>query len=407
MPRKAKRDLTMEEQLARGPMDLPFLMLTLLLLGVGLIMVFSASYASAYYDSSNAVRNNPLHYIQRQAIFAAGGLVVMYLVSRVNYQTLRVLSLPMLLGSILLLILVLTPLGVNINGAQRWLNLFIVAGPTYQPSEIAKVAIIIYFAARLSKRGTRKRKKFTNRTFRGRMGNFLERIGFIELVPYGLWLVLVLGLVLLERHMSGTILVMLGAASVLFAAGINLGWFVGVGGAAAALLTYVMLNTDYMTARINIWLDPWSDPTGAGFQPIQALLAIGSGGLLGLGLGNSRQKFLYLPETENDYVFPIVVEELGFVGGALVLILFAALILRGYWLALHARDKFGALTIVGIITLLAGQVFLNIGVVTGMLPPTGISLPFFSYGGTALMIHLAEMGVVLSISRQIPAPKKD
>lgn len=407
MARKAKRDLTMEEQLARGPMDLPFLMLTLLLLGVGLIMVFSASYASAYYDSSNAVRNNPLHYIQRQAVFAAAGVVVMYLVSLVNYQTLRVLSLPMLLGSILLLVLVLTPLGVNINGAQRWLNLFIVAGPTYQPSEIAKVTVIIYFAARLSKRGTRKKKKYTNRTFTGRMCNFLEHIGFIELVPYGLWLLLVLGLVLLERHMSGTILIMLGAASVLFAAGINLGWFVGVGGTAAVLLTYIMFNTDYMTARLNIWRDPWSDPTGAGFQPIQALLAIGSGGLLGLGLGNSRQKFLYLPETENDYVFPIVVEELGFVGGALVLILFAALILRGYWLALHARDKFGTLTIVGIITLLAGQVFLNIGVVTGMLPPTGISLPFFSYGGTALMIHLAEMGVVLSISRQIPAPKKD
>ena len=407
MARKAKRDLTMEEQLARGPMDLPFLMLTLLLLGVGLIMVFSASYASAYYDSSLAVRNNPLHYIQRQAIFALMGLAIMYGVSRFNYQHLRVLSLPMLLGSILLLILVLTPLGVNINGAQRWLNLFIVAGPTYQPSEIAKVTIILYFAARLSKRGGRKKKKYSNRTFMGRMGNFLERIGFMELLPYGGWLGLVLALVLLERHMSGTILVMLGAAAVLFAAGINMGWFIAAGIVVASALTFIMFNTDYMTARLEIWRNPWSDPRGAGFQPIQALLAIGSGGLLGLGLGNSRQKFLYLPETENDYVFPIVVEELGFVGGALVLVLFAALILRGYWLALHARDKFGTLTIVGIITLLAGQVFLNIGVVTGMLPPTGISLPFFSYGGTALVIHLAEMGVVLSISRQIPAPKKD
>jgi len=405
--RKAKRDLTMEEQLARGPMDLPFLMLTLLLLGIGLIMVFSASYASAYYDSSNAVRNNPMFYIQRQALFAAAGLVFMYLVSRVNYQTLRILSVPMLIGTILLLVLVLTPLGVNLNGAQRWLRALIVAGPTYQPSEIAKVTVIIYFAARLSKRTTRKKKKYTNRTFRGRMGNFLERIGFMELVHYGIVLLIVLALILLERHMSGTILVMVGAASVLFAAGIHWGWFVSLGSLAAGALTYIILNTDYMTARINIWLDPWLDPRGAGFQPIQSLLAIGSGGLLGLGLGNSRQKFLYLPETENDYVFPIVVEELGFVGGALVLLLFAALILRGYWLALHARDKFGTLTIVGIITLLAVQVFLNIGVVTGLLPPTGISLPFFSYGGTALMIHLAEMGVVLSISRQIPAPKKD
>ena len=207
--------------------------------------------------------------------------------------------------------------------------------------------------------------------------------------------------------MSGTILIMVGAAAVLFAAGIRLGWFVGLGSAAVGALALIILTTDYMTARVQIWLDPWVDPRGDGFQNIQALLAMGSGGLTGLGLGNSRQKFMYLPETENDFIFPVVVEELGFLGGALVLILFALLILRGYWLALHARDKFGTLTIVGIITLLAVQVFLNIGVVTGLIPNTGISLPFFSYGGTALMIQLAEMGVVLSISRQIPAPKKD
>ena len=162
-----------------------------------------------------------------------------------------------------------------------------------------------------------------------------------------------------------------------------------------------------MTSRIQLWLDPWSDPLGKGYQTIQSLYAIGSGGLLGLGLGKSRQKFLYIPEPENDFVFSIVVEELGFIGGAIVLFLFAMLILRGYWLALHARDKFGTLLIVGIITLLAVQVFLNIGVVTNFIPNTGISLPFFSYGGTALMIHLAEMGVVLAVSRQIPAPKKD
>ena len=179
------------------------------------------------------------------------------------------------------------------------------------------------------------------------------------------------------------------------------------GGIVAAMAAVLIYFTPYMTARINLWQDPWSFRQGDGYQTVQSLIAMGSGGLLGRGLGNSMQKMLYIPEPENDFVFPIVVEELGFVGGLVVLVLFALLILRGYWLALHARDRFGALTIVGIISLLAVQVFLNIGVVTNLIPNTGISLPFFSYGGTALMIQLAEMGMVLSISRQIPAPKND
>lgn len=407
MAKKPKRDLTMEEQLARGPMDLPFLMLTLMLVGIGLIMVFSASYASAYYDSSASVQNNPLYYIRRQAMFAGVGLVIMYLISKINYQTFRILSIPMLAGSIFLLLLVLTPLGVSINGAQRWLKMFVFFGPTYQPSEIAKITVIIFFAARLSKRETEKKRKYTNRTLTGRTLNRLEHIGFLELVPYGAVLGTVLLLVVLEPHMSGTILIMVGAAAVLFAAGISIWWFVGAGSFVVTGLALIIATTDYMTNRIKLWLDPWVDPQGLGYQTIQSLLAIGSGGLLGLGLGKSRQKFLYIPEPENDFVFPIVVEELGFIGGAIVLILFAMLILRGYWLALHARDKFGTLTIVGIITLLAAQVFLNIGVVTNLIPNTGISLPFFSYGGTALVIHMAEMGIILSISRQIPAPKKD
>ena len=405
--RKAKRDLTMEEQLARGPMDLPFLMLVLMLVGIGLIMMFSASFASAYYDSSQNVQNNPMFYIRRQAAYAAAGLLVMYVTSKINYQRFRWMSVFVRVGAIALLVLVLTPIGVEINQVKRWLYLFLVAGPTFQPSEIAKVAVVLFFAARLSKRDTERKKKFTNRTLTGRTLNRLERIGFLELVPYGAVLSLVLVLVVMEPHMSGTILIMVGAAAVLFASGINLGWFVGLGSFAVAALTFVVFATDYMTRKINLWLDPWSDPQGAGYQPIQSLYAIGSGGLLGLGLGKSRQKFLYIPEPENDFIFSIVVEELGFIGAAIVLILFALLIMRGYWLALHARDKFGTLTIVGIITLLAAQVFLNIGVVTNLIPNTGISLPFFSYGGTALMIQLAEMGIILSISRQIPAPKKD
>ena len=397
----------MEEQLARGPMDLPFLMLVLMLVGIGLIMMFSASFASAYYDSSQNVQNNPMFYIRRQAAYAAAGLLVMYVTSKINYQRFRWMSVFVLVGAIALLVLVLTPIGVEINQVKRWLYLFLVAGPTFQPSEIAKVAVVLFFAARLSKRDTERKKKFTNRTLTGRTLNRLERIGFLELVPYGAVLSLVLVLVVMEPHMSGTILIMVGAAAVLFASGINLGWFVGLGSFAVAALTFVVFATDYMTRKINLWLDPWSDPQGAGYQPIQSLYAIGSGGLLGLGLGKSRQKFLYVPEPENDFVFPIVAEELGFIGAVVVLLLFSLLIMRGYWLALHARDKFGALTIVGIITLLAVQVFLNVGVVTNLIPNTGISLPFFSYGGTALMIQLAEMGIVLSISRQIPAPKND
>ena len=206
--------------------------------------------------------------------------------------------------------------------------------------------------------------------------------------------------------MSGTILILVAGASVLFAAGVKLYWFIGGGAAVAAALWYIINNTKYMTARIAIWKDPWIDPEGKGFQAIQSRLAIGSGGLLGLGLGNSRQKHLFLPEPENDFVFSIVCEELGLIGAVLILLLFALLIIRGYWLAIHARDRFGALLIVGIITLFAFQVFFNIGVVTGLLPVTGISLPFFSYGGTALVIQLAEMGIVLSVSRQIPAPKQ-
>ena len=402
MARKAKRDLTMEEQLSHGAVDLPFLMLVLLLTGIGLVMVFSSSFASAYY-----YKPDPLFYFRRQLIYAVLGIALMYLVSKQNYQILRALSIPLLLISVVLLVLVLSPLGVEINRAKRWLKTFFITGPTYQPSEIAKIAVIVFFAARLSKRNTEKKKRYTNRTFRGRTLNRLQKIGFLELIPYGLVLAVVLFLVVREPHMSGTILIMAGAAAVLFASGINLGWFALGGGAAFGMLGLIISKTNYMSDRIRIWHDPWLDPRGQGFQPIQALIAIGSGGLTGVGFGQSVQKFCYIPEPENDYVFAVIVEELGFVGAALILFLFAMLILRGYWLALHARDKFGALLIVGIISLLAAQVGLNIAVVSNLLPSTGISLPFFSYGGTALVIHLVEMGIVLSVSRQIPAPKKD
>ena len=250
-------------------------------------------------------------------------------------------------------------------------------------------------------------KKWNRRTLTGRICERLDHIGLLELVPYVVILVVVLALLYKEPHMSGMILITVAAASVLFASGIGLHWFVGGGALVIGALAFLITQTEYMTRRITIWLDPFSDYRGDGFQPIQSQIAIGSGGLLGVGLGNSRQKYLFLPEEHNDCIFAIVCEELGMVGACVIMALFALLIIRGYWLALHARDRFGTLLIVGIITLLGTQTFLNIGVATNAIPTTGISLPFFSYGGTALAIQLAEMGMVLSVSRQIAAPKAE
>ena len=412
MARKAKRDLTIEQKLARGPIDLPFLALVMLLTALGLIVLLSASFPSAMYNLSPKVTDtggDPLYYFNRQFGFALMGVVAMFVISKIDYQQFRWMSIFVLAGSVVLMLLVFVPgIGKTGGGAARWIKL----GPVrFQPSEIAKVGIILYFAARLSKRGIQlgppKDKKWNRRTLLGRTCERLDNIGFLELVPYGVALVVVLGVIYLQGHMSAMILVIVAAASVLFAAGISLGWFAAAGAVVAPLLWFIITQTNYMKARIDIWLDPFVDPRGNGYQPIQGRIAIGSGGLLGVGLGNSRQKYLFLPEEHNDYIFSIWCEEMGMVGAVVLMALFALLIIRGFWLALHARDRFGTLLIVGIMSLMAFQVFFNIGVVTGFLPPTGISLPFFSYGGTALMITLGEMGMVLSVSRQITAPKAE
>ncbi len=408
MARKAKRDLTIEQQLARGPIDLPFLALVLLLAAVGLIMVLSASYVSAMYNLDPAINTegDPMYYFKRQFVFAVMGVAAMFVISKIDYQHFRWMSIFVLAASVVLMLLVFTPLGRSGGGVRRWVNIF---GIRFQPSEIAKIGVILYFSARLSKRNSQlgPPKKWNRRTLVGRWGEKLDRVGFLELVPYGVCLVVVLGVIALQKHMSAMILVIVAAASVLFASGIRLYWFFAGGGLAAAALWFIITQTDYMKARIEIWRDPFVDPRGDGFQPIQGRIAIGSGGLLGVGLGNSRQKYLFLPEEHNDYIFAIVCEEMGMVGACVIIALFSLLIIRGYWLAIHARDRFGTLLVVGITTLTGMQVFFNIGVVTGVLPPTGISLPFFSYGGTALMIQLAEMGMVLSVSRQIAAPKAE
>lgn len=235
----------------------------------------------------------------------------------------------------------------------------------------------------------------------------MDRIGLLELLLYGAILAIVLFLLYKQPHLSVMILILLTAASVLMVGGVRLGWFVAGGGIVAAALWFIITKTEYMTARINAWQNPETDLLGSGWQLWQSQIAIGSGGLLGVGLGNSKQKYLFLPEEHNDFIFAIVCEELGLVGACIIMALFALLIIRGYWLALHARDRFGTLLIVGFTTLIAVQTLLNIAVVTGALPTTGISLPFFSYGGTALAIQLASMGVILSVSRQIVAVKAE
>ncbi len=376
------------QELAKGPVDLPFLILVLMLTGIGLIMLFSASFPSAINEEGD-----PFFYIRDQAIFAAAGLAVMMVVSKINYHRLLGFSTIALLGSLVLLALVLVPgLGITRNHATRWLHLFIVAGPQFQPSELGKLGVILYFAATIAQRKERMR------TFR------------YGILPYALILMVYAVLLLKEPHLSGCILILGIGAVMMVVGGMHGGWVAaGVLGAGAAsyavLFTPLMKIIGYNSSRIELWHDPWSDFRGDGWQLAQSLIAIGSGGLLGVGLGKSRQKFMFLPEEHNDFIFAVVCEELGYIGACVILVLFAVLVVRGYWIAIKARDRYGALLAVGVTTQIGLQAMLNIAVVTGFLPTTGIALPFFSYGGTALMIQLFEVGIVLSVSRQIPAPK--
>ena len=380
-----QRRLEKEEEsreLAKGPIDLTFCLLVLLLTAIGLVMLLSASFPSAYYTTRN---NDPTYYFVRQAIFAVMGVAAMFFIGKINYQRFRGVAKILLYVSIFLLVLVVipgNPLAETRNNATRWLG---IPGTSFQfqPSEIAKMAVVIYFADSISK------KKDKMRTFR------------YGILPYVVWLVALAVLVGMEPHLSGAILILGVGAAMMLVGGINWRWVIGALGSAGIMLYTVLFVIGYNTSRITYWLNPWADQQGSGYQLSQSLITIGSGGLWGVGLGKSRQKFLYLPEEHNDFIFAIICEELGLVGATVIMLLFAALILRGYWIALHARDRFGSLMVVGVVTLVAMQTFLNIGVVTGLLPTTGISLPFFSYGGTALSIQLAEMGIVLSVSRQM------
>ncbi len=374
MATKKKRSKWFVKKGEAGSIDLVFLILVLCLLTFGLIMLASASYVSALHKYGDSY-----HYIKRQLLFALFGVAMMLALPYIfDYHALRRVSIPLFGVSVIMLILVLIPgVGVKVNGARRWLNF----GIQFQPSDIAKFALILIFAAYMAA-NYKRMKEF--------------KVGL--LMPAAA-LLTVCGLVAVETHVSGAILIFCIGAVMMFVGGVNLKWFLGIGLSGAAGLAGFAILTPYAKGRIETWLHPEADPTGAGFQTLQSLYAIGSGGLLGVGLGQSTQKHLYIPEPQNDYIFAIVCEELGFVGAMMVIILFVLLIWRGFVIAYHAQDKFGSLLVVGIMSHLAVQTILNIAVVTNSLPPTGISLPFFSYGGTSLLILLFEMTVVLSVSR--------
>jgi len=364
------------EPVQRGPMDIPFLLLTLIILAIGVIMVLSASFARAYYESGD-----PIKYFSKQLLFAVSGIALMLAASRFPVEFYRRTSPIVFIVSLAILALV-PVIGIDDGtGTKRWISLGFM---TFQPSELTKLAVILLFANMIS-------------IFQDKMKTF--KYG---LLPFACALIIPLFLLYKQPHLSAAIIIVAIAAIMLFAGGISWKWIIGAVAAVVGAAYVIITKTTYAANRIAAWQDPFSDPTGKGWQTIQSLYSVGSGGLLGLGLGQSRQKYLYLPEEYNDFIFSIACEELGFIGAMLIICLFALLIIRGYWLAVHARDRFGALVIIGATSHVAIQVFLNIAVVTNLIPCTGISLPFFSYGGTALWMQLVEMGIVLAISRDIP-----
>ena len=366
------------ERVSAGTIDMPFLILTLVILCVGVITVLTASFARAYIEDGK-----PAYYFIRQTAFALMGIVFMMVASRIPTVAYRRLSMWAIIAAVALLALV-PFIGTVRGGARRWIDL---GFTTFQPSELAKAAVVMSFASMMCQ------DKNSVKTIRG-------------LIPYAGILLIVVGLLLVEPHLSASVIIICVGAIMLFVGGMDTKWFV-IGGVAVAVAGVLLIGVmGYAQDRITAWLDPFSDPLDKGYQTVQSLLSIGSGGLLGLGLGRGRQKYLYLPEEHNDFIFSVYCEELGFIGAVLILILFAMLILRGYWIALHAKDKYGSYIATGITSLLAIQVFFNVAVVTNLVPCTGISLPFFSYGGTALLVQLAEMGMILSVSREMPLKQK-
>ena len=354
--------------------DATFLILLLLLLAVGLGMLFSASSAQSQYDTGYTISTR---YLQKQAACALVGLIAMAVLSRIPAEVWYHLAWPLYGISIVLLLMVLL-FGQSVNGARRWIN---IAGLQFQPSEIAKFTMILLFARLTREFGTASRK------FRyGVLGFGAALLGI--LVPLAL-----------EKHLSAIMLMGMVAVVMMFVAGTHPKWLLAGFCVAVGFVVVYISFMGYAGDRVSAWLHPEADPSDTGYQILQSLYAIGSGGVLGLGLGKSRQKYLYLPFQYNDYIFAIICEEVGLFGALLIILLFIALILRGYWIALRAPDRFSVVLAAGLITLIAVQTVLNLCVVTNLLPSTGIALPLFSYGGTALAVNLGEMGILLGISR--------
>lgn len=360
-----------------GSIDIPFLGLTIALLTIGLIMLFSASYPYAYY-----YKDSSYYYFIRQIFFAVAGLVAMLLMSKINYKILKAIYKPVFVVTIALLVIVLFH-HTNVQNFKRWIPL----GPvTIQPSDLAKFTIILTLAVYISKYYKK-----------------MKTMKYGILIPIGI-IAIFCGLIYLEHHLSCTILMFLIGACLMFAGGSDWKLF-AFGLAVIVLLGFLVVSfptliENYAGKRIVAWLDKDYDPLNGRWQTNNSLYAIGSGGFFGVGLGNSKQKYLYVSEPQNDFIFSIVCEELGFLGAAIIIALFAALVIRGLIIASRCKDKFGSLLIIGIVAQIGLQVVLNILVVTDTLPNTGFAFPFFSYGGTAIFMLLFEIGVVLSVSRK-------
>ena len=363
-----------------GSMDLEFFIIIMCLMTFGLVMMFSASYSWGYYAGDSLV------YIRKQLFFTALGIFGMLGISMCDYHFLRKRWVTFgIFGVAFLLLILVLIIGTTINGAQRWLYI----GPViFKPSEVMKFAMIVLFSFIISA-NYKKMKEFQ-----------------FGIVPFVVVMGVIALLMLMQPHLSGTVIMCAIGAAMMFVGGAkkkHLLLLALVGVIALAVVVLILIQAkgmSYFVTRFESWLDPNSDPQGDTYQTRQSLITIGSGGLFGLGLGNSRQKFRYFPESHNDFVFSIVCEELGFVGAMVVIILFVLFIMRGFKIATTAKDKFGMMLATGITIQIGLQALLNIAVVTNSIPNTGISLPFFSYGGTALVMQLCEMGIMLNISKQ-------
>lgn len=358
----------------RSAPDMIILGSTLVLLAIGVVMVYSASAVTAFHDYGDSY-----YYLKRQLIFAVLGIIGMFFVMNVDYWVWKRFAKIALIVCFALLVLVLIPgIGVVRGGARSWLG---IGAFGIQPSEFMKLGMILFMAKWMSD---------------GKLNLNLFTKGLLP--PLGL-MCLAFGLIMLQPDL-GTGAVLVGATMlVIFAAGAKLSHLGALAGVGVAGLVGLILAAPYRLQRITAFLDPWQDPLGAGYQSIQSLYAIGPGQLVGLGLGMSRQKYAYLPEPQTDFIFSIIAEELGFIGGATVLLLFLLLVWRGMRTAMTAPDSFGSLLAIGIIGMIAVQVIINIGVVIGMMPVTGITLPLISAGGSSLTLILTAIGILLNISR--------